>query len=96
MRGTTQLGTRTHWGTIAADPRIFPLGTRIRVSGAGPYSGIYVVTDTGSKVIGRHIDIYIPPGHGARQFGRRIVRVRVLRWGHEQPNSARTAAPSAP
>jgi 3D (Asp-Asp-Asp) domain-containing protein len=79
--GITRLGTLTHRGIVAADPRVFPLGTRIRVTGAGPYSGTYVVTDTGGKVLGRHIDIFIPEFTAARRFGRKTVLVSVIEWG---------------
>ncbi len=79
--GTTASGLETHRGHVAADPRILPLGTRVRVLDAGPYSGTYVVADTGSKVVGRHIDIYVPNRPAAKRFGKRMVRVRVLKWG---------------
>lgn len=87
LRGPTQLGVRAQQGVIAADPRIFPLGTLVRVSGAGPYSGSYVVTDTGSKVIGHQIDIFIPNRLQARRFGRKLVTVHVIRWGDVTANS---------
>lgn len=79
--GITRLGTFTHPGVVAADPRVFPLGTRIQVTGAGPYSGTYVVADTGSKVRGWHIDIYMPLAGDAVQFGKKVVLVSVLEWG---------------
>jgi len=50
------------------------------VKGAG-ISGTYVVTDTGRKVDGRHIDIYMPGRTRALRFGRQIVEVHVLSWG---------------
>jgi len=65
----------------------------LRVTDPGRYSGAYVVTDTGSKVIGSHIDIYIPNESRARLFGKKVVRVRVLRWGTLTANAA---APSRP
>lgn len=80
-RGPTQLGVKAQTGVVAADPAVFPLGTLIRVSNAGRLSGTYVVTDTGSKVIGRHIDIFVPSTMVARRFGKKLVTVRVLRWG---------------
>jgi rare lipoprotein A len=49
VEGITAKGTLTHDGIVAADPAVLPLGSVIRVSGAGPYSGTYVVTDTGFK-----------------------------------------------
>ena len=30
---------------------------------------------------GRHIDIYMPSAIQARRFGKKLVQVRVLRWG---------------
>jgi 3D (Asp-Asp-Asp) domain-containing protein len=66
---------------VAADPSVLPIGTVIRVRGAGVYSGTYVVTDTGAKVDGKHIDLYVPNRFAAKQFGKRRVSVRVLHWG---------------
>ena len=79
--GTTASGTRTHEGIVAADPRVLPLGSRIRVTHAGAYSGEYVVRDTGRKVDGHAVDIFVPDERRAKRFGRRRVHVRVLRWG---------------
>ena len=79
--GITHKGTVTHEGIVAADPTVLPMGSRIRVTGAGPYSGIYVVTDTGGKVIGRHIDIFLNSHVEAKQFGKKMVTVRVLSYG---------------
>mgnify|MGYP003693616699 CR=1 FL=1 len=41
-------------GLIAADPRVLPLGTRVRLE-AGAYSGEYVVADTGGAVRGKKL-----------------------------------------
>jgi 3D (Asp-Asp-Asp) domain-containing protein len=57
------------------------MGTKILVRNAGPYSGTYTVADTGSKIRGRHIDIFMPSLQRARDFGRKVVQVTVLRWG---------------
>src|SRR5262245_57956394 len=67
IEGTTAKGTVAREGITAADPAILPLGSRIRISGAGAYSGVYVVTDTGPKVNGRHIDIYMPTAAEAKR-----------------------------
>ena len=84
--GTTKSGLETQPGTVAADTNVLPLGTKIRVTNAGPYSGIYTVTDTGSKVRGNHIDIFMPSWYRAREFGRKVVRVTVLKWGEWEHN----------
>jgi 3D (Asp-Asp-Asp) domain-containing protein len=78
LTGTTAMGVETRPGIVAADPRILPLGTRIRVTNAGAYSGIYTVADTGPAVKGREIDIFIPDLAAAKRFGRRRVKVEVL------------------
>lgn len=98
VRGVTAKGTVTHQGIVAADPAILPLGSVIRVSGAGAYSGRYVVTDTGPKVVGRHIDIYMPSRSEARLFGIKRVVVRIVSKGNNRRNgrevaSLTTAAP---
>ena len=84
--GVTAKGTFTHPGVVAADPSVLPLGSVIEVSRAGPYSGTYVVTDTGSKIVGHMIDVYMPSRHRAREFGRKLVEVRVVSWGDNKRN----------
>src|SRR4051812_26825890 len=55
-KGNTVKGVQTQPGIVAADKRILPLGSTIRVSAAGKYSGLYVVTDVGTAITGRRID----------------------------------------
>lgn len=83
--GTTANGGVTTRGTVAADLSILPAGTRVRITGAGRYSGVYVVKDTGPKIVGARVDIYIPSQVEAKRFGKRTVRIRVLR---SSPNTA--------
>lgn len=83
--GITFSGVLVQRGIVAADPAILPIGSVIEVV-AGPYSGIYVVMDTGGVVKGRLIDIYMPDEDEAIQFGRQDVKLRVLRKGwHPDP-----------
>lgn len=81
IEGTTADGSQSREGIVAADPDVLPLGSRIRVHGAGSYSGEYVVADTGRAIRGREIDIYMSKNSEARRFGRRDVRVEVLDYG---------------
>ncbi|HYO84621.1 MAG TPA: 3D domain-containing protein [Bryobacteraceae bacterium] len=77
--GQTASGKQTVEGrTVAADPDVLPIGTRIEVSDAGPYSGEYVVHDSGRKIAGREIDLFIDQPAEAKKFGKKTVRVRVL------------------
>jgi 3D (Asp-Asp-Asp) domain-containing protein len=81
VEGKTADGTHSREGTAAADPAVLPLGTKVRLSGAGQYSGVYKIVDTGAKVDGRHIDIYLPSDREAKVFGKKRVQVDVISWG---------------
>ena len=65
ITGTTASGKQARPGTVAADPKVLPIGTRIRVQDAGRYSGEYTVADTGPEINGHEIDIFIPNAHEA-------------------------------
>jgi 3D (Asp-Asp-Asp) domain-containing protein len=65
-------------GIVAADPRVLPLGTKIKLEAAG-YSGTYIVRDTGGRIKGRRLDIWVPTLREARKFGKRKVTVTVLK-----------------
>ncbi|HVF58134.1 MAG TPA: 3D domain-containing protein [Pyrinomonadaceae bacterium] len=77
LRGRTASGKQTTKGIIAADRRVLPIGTRVRLE-AGSYSGEYLVADTGGAVRGRKIDIWVPSTGEAMRFGRRPVKLTVL------------------
>ena len=79
--GSTASGRETRHGIVAADPRVLPMGSHIRVTDAGAYSGMYTVADTGRKIKGEKIDIYIANDREARRFGRRTVQVEVVAEG---------------
>lgn len=81
LEGLTKHGTPACKGIVAADPNVLPIGTRIRVHGAGPYSGEYLVRDTGKTIRGNEIDIYMDDPAEAIRFGRKPVRVEVLKLG---------------
>lgn len=74
LRGRTAMGHGVRRGLIAADPRVLRLGSRVVLSGGG-YSGTYLVSDTGGKIKGKRIDIWVPSCSEARRFGRRTVQV---------------------
>jgi 3D (Asp-Asp-Asp) domain-containing protein len=84
VEGTGASGKWSHPGTVAADRRVLPLNSRIRVYGAGKYSGEYTVEDTGAKVGGRRIDLYMPTRAEAKKFGRQRVKVVVLKYGDDE------------
>jgi 3D (Asp-Asp-Asp) domain-containing protein len=91
LRGRTASGAAATQGIIAADPRVLPLGSRVRID-AGSYSGEYVVADTGGAVRGKRIDIWTPSSRDAMRFGRRAVKLTVLQLGGKRGKSAATRA----
>ena len=77
LRGRTAMGHGVRQGLIAADPRVLGLGSRVNLN-AGGYSGNYLVSDTGGKIKGRRIDIWMASCSEARRFGRRNVTISSL------------------
>lgn len=87
LRGKTASGRPVAKGLIAADRRVLPLGSRVRLE-AGSYSGVYTVADTGAKVRGKKVDIWMPSNREARRFGRRPIKLTVLAYG-KRPGRAK-------
>lgn len=85
---TTTSGVGVRTGIAAADPAILPVGSVVRVETPNPrYSGVWTVMDTGPAVRGRSVDLYLWSCKEALQFGRRNVRLSVLRLGWNPENS---------
>lgn len=79
---TTASGVNVRTGIAAADPDLLPVGSVIQVDRLGEqYNGVYTIMDTGPRVHGRHIDIYMWSCHEALDLGRRTVQLTVLRLG---------------
>ena len=87
----TASGLRVHRHVVAADPDILPIGSRIKIKRAGRYSGEYVVADTGDKIQGRKLDIYMPTTKVCMKFGSKPVRVRVIELGDGTHAAAKQA-----
>ena len=85
---TTTSGVGVRTGIAAADPDVLPVGSVIRVETPNPrYSGVWTVMDTGPAVHGRSVDLYVWNCTEAQAFGRRRVRLTVLRLGWSPENS---------
>jgi 3D (Asp-Asp-Asp) domain-containing protein len=79
---TTASGVGVRSGVAAADPALLPVGTVLNITtDITKYNGIYTVMDTGPKVRGRILDLYMWSCHEALAFGRRQVQVTLLRLG---------------
>ena len=92
-RGTiTSAGIAPRRGVAAADPSQLPPGSIIDVdTGDAMLGGLYTVLDTGPNMKGRRIDLFTRSCPDAVQFGRRAVRVTVLRlgWSPDRQDSRR-------
>jgi 3D (Asp-Asp-Asp) domain-containing protein len=74
LGGKTAMGHGVRRGIIAADPRVLRLGSKVTIS-AGPWSGTYLVSDTGGGIRGKRLDIWVPSCGEAKRFGRRSIQV---------------------
>ena len=78
----TSSGVSAQSGVTAADSTLLPIGSVIQLDfKEDRYDGIYSVLDTGPEVQGREIDLYMWSCDEALRFGRRPVRMTVLRLG---------------
>src|SRR3954465_14121068 len=78
----TASGVPVQSGVAAADPELLPVGSVVELDSLPQkYSGIYTVMDTGPAVQGRQIDVYMWNCNEALTFGRKPIRVTVLRLG---------------
>lgn len=86
---TTASGVKVRSGIAAADATLLPVGSVLNVAtGDARYNGVYTVMDTGPKVQGRILDLYMWSCHEALRFGRRQVQVTVLRLGWDPKASS--------
>lgn len=62
-------------GRVSVDPRVIPLGTKLYIEGYGPA----IAVDTGSKVKGLHVDIWLPTHKQCVDWGNPKVKVWVYK-----------------
>jgi len=70
----TASGTWPAVGTVAVDPQVIPLGTRLWIEGYGEA----VALDTGGAIRGHIIDLYMESEDECWSWGRRTVEVRII------------------
>src|SRR5215217_2019982 len=79
---TTASGLEVRTGIAAADDSILPVGSVVNVATENArYNGVYTIMDTGPRVQGRLLDLYMWSCHEALAFGRKRIQVTVLRLG---------------
>jgi 3D (Asp-Asp-Asp) domain-containing protein len=74
LRGFTARGTRTQLGTVAVDPRVIPMGSKLYIPGYGWGRAV----DTGGAIQGRKIDVWLPTLSQCLQWGVRDVTITVV------------------
>jgi 3D (Asp-Asp-Asp) domain-containing protein len=69
-----------YYRSIAVDPRLIPMGSRVYVPAYhGKGGGWFVAQDTGGAIIGRHIDVYrSPPNLAKGEHAQSLVNQRIL------------------
>ena len=73
--GRTASGTRpSHERTVAVDPRVIPLGTKIEIEGVG----VRIAEDTGRLIKGRKLDVFLPSVQACTRFGVRSRKVYII------------------
>jgi len=79
--GITATGTRAKVGTIAVDPRVIPLGTKVYVEGlyGAKNYGYATAEDTGGAIKGQIIDLYFNTHRETINWGRQQVNVYILK-----------------
>jgi len=70
----TSCGTAPGFGTVAVDPRVIPMGSKLYIEGYGYATAL----DRGSSIAGNRIDVFMDSYSQARRWGVRQVRVYVL------------------
>jgi 3D (Asp-Asp-Asp) domain-containing protein len=73
--GRTRTGRRATYGIVAVDPRVIPLNSLVYVEGYG----FAIAADTGGAIKGNKIDLCFDSRSKALRFGRKSVRVHVLK-----------------
>lgn len=77
----TASGTVTQYGTVAVDPSVIPLGTRVFViadDGRRWSYGPGLAEDTGGLIKGNRIDLFFMTGAEADTFGVRNAKIYIL------------------
>jgi 3D (Asp-Asp-Asp) domain-containing protein len=71
----TASGTMPATGrTVAVDPTVIPLGTKLHIEGVG----VRIAEDTGRKIKGRKLDLFLSSIGDCTRFGVRSRQVYIL------------------
>ena len=73
--GITATGTKAGYGTVAVDPRVIPLGSKVYIPGYGTA----IAADTGGAIKGNRVDVCYGSKSEAYGWGVRNATVYVLK-----------------
>ena len=60
--------------TIAVDPRLIKLGSKVRMNGKE-----YIAEDTGGAIKGKRIDLFVSSHGETMKFGKKLIEVYIER-----------------
>ena len=73
--GLSYTGEKLHWGVIAVDPSVIPLGSTVYIP---QFDMTFKAIDTGSAIKGNRIDIYFGNLNKALDWGIRNIDIIVI------------------
>ena len=72
----TYMGTKPQvMKTIAVDPSIIPLGSKVYIP---EFNKVFIAEDTGGKIKGNRIDIYMQTEYQCKQWGIKDITIYIL------------------
>lgn len=76
--GIDGFGNPLKWGTVAVDPKVIKMHTKLVIDG---YDAVFEALDTGGKwVQGNHIDVFVPVSHKEALAMAHGEHRKVWRW----------------
>ncbi|MEK9153230.1 MAG: 3D domain-containing protein [Patescibacteria group bacterium] len=73
----TKTGEPVGWGVVAVDPKVIPLGATLSFPEIFPGKKFRAL-DTGKKVKGAKVDIWLPTEEAANEFGRQKITAVII------------------
>lgn len=74
--GITKSGKVAKRGTVAVDPKVIPLGTKLKIEG---FDTIFISEDIGGAIKKNKIDIWFPTHQDALDWGRQKRKVWIVK-----------------
>ncbi len=79
--GITASGTKLRPGVVAVDTNVIPFGTKLYIESTDKTSdyGYAIAEDRGGSIKGNKIDLFFESAQAVKKFGRRTVKVYILK-----------------